>query len=169
MATLVRWEPLSELAMLQTELSRLMNGLSEGNGRNTQSWVPPVDVWETESDLVYAFDLPGISQDKITLDLHDDTLTVSGERDDYMSGPRTGSSASSGATGASAAPSPCRRGPRRSRSGRDYRNGVLEVRVAKPEVKKPRRIKIGGEADPDLETIEGSASPSWALQARTVV
>ena len=102
-ATLVRWEPLSELATLQTELSRLMNGLSEGNGRNTQSWVPPVDVWETESDLVYAFDLPGISQDKIALDLHDDTLTVSGEREARTSGPRTGSSASSGATAASAA------------------------------------------------------------------
>ena len=56
MATLVRWEPLRELATLQTEMSRLMNGLFEGNGRTSQSWVPAVDVWETENELVYAFD-----------------------------------------------------------------------------------------------------------------
>jgi HSP20 family protein len=59
-ATLVRWEPFRELATLQTEMSRLMNGLLEGNGRTMQSWVPPVDVWETDNEIVYAFDLPGI-------------------------------------------------------------------------------------------------------------
>ena len=40
----------------------------------------------------------------------------------------------------------------------DYRNGVLEVRVAKPEVQKPRRIKIGGETGSTYETIEGNGS-----------
>ena len=76
MATVVRWEPVRELATLQTEMSRLMNGLLEGNGRTAQSWVPAVDVWETENDLVYAFDLPGVSQDQISIELQDDTLTV---------------------------------------------------------------------------------------------
>ena len=42
----------------------------------------------------------------------------------------------------------------------EHRNGVLEVRVAKPEVKKPRRIKIGGETGSTYETIEGNASAS---------
>ena len=59
MATLVRWEPFRELATLQTEMSRMINGLYEGNGRSTQSWVPPVAVVETDDELVYAFDLPG--------------------------------------------------------------------------------------------------------------
>ena len=40
MATLVRWEPFRELAALQSEMSRFMNGLVEGNGRQAQSWVP---------------------------------------------------------------------------------------------------------------------------------
>ena len=48
MATLVRWEPFRELAALHNEMSRLMNGLLEGNGRVAQSWVPTADVWETE-------------------------------------------------------------------------------------------------------------------------
>jgi hypothetical protein len=44
-ATLVRWEPFRELATLQTEMSRLMNGMFEGNGREPQSWVPALDVY----------------------------------------------------------------------------------------------------------------------------
>ena len=76
MATLVRWEPIRELATLQTEMSRLMNGLFEGNGRTTQSWVPAVDVWETENDLVYAFDLPGVPM----------RLTVKSNKNPYAEG-----------------------------------------------------------------------------------
>jgi HSP20 family molecular chaperone IbpA len=53
-------EPFRELASLQNEMSRFMNGLFDGNGSTTQSWVPTADVWETEDAVVYAFDLPGI-------------------------------------------------------------------------------------------------------------
>ena len=66
MATLVRWAPFSELASLQNEMSRFMNGLIDGNGRTTQSWIPTADVWETAEDVVYAFDLPGIPEEKIS-------------------------------------------------------------------------------------------------------
>src|ERR687884_894792 len=82
MATLVRFrEPFREMAALQSEMSRLMNGLLEGNGRTNQAWTPAVDVWETEKELVYAFDLPGIPEDKISVELEDNALTVSAERE----------------------------------------------------------------------------------------
>ena len=81
MATLVRWEPFREVAAMQNELSRLMNGLLEGNGKQTQAWVPALDVWETDDELVYAFDLPGIPQDKISVEAEDGALTVSAERE----------------------------------------------------------------------------------------
>src|SRR3954464_8797520 len=81
MTTLVRWDPLRDAAALHTELSRLMNGLFEGNGRQTQSWVPTLDVWETEGDIVYRFDLPGVSRDAIALEVEDGSLTVSATRE----------------------------------------------------------------------------------------
>ena len=67
MSTLVRWEPFRELGTLQSELSRLMNGMLEGNGRATQTWVPALDVWETPTEVVYAFDLPGLEEDELSL------------------------------------------------------------------------------------------------------
>src|SRR5438045_3274422 len=86
MATLVRFEPFREITALHNELSRLTNGLLQegvgnGNGHSGQSWVPAVDVWETEDELVYAFDLPGITEDKISLEVANGVLTVSAERE----------------------------------------------------------------------------------------
>ncbi len=81
MATLVRWEPFRELASLQSEMGRLFGGLAEGPLRTPQAWVPALDVWETEDDLVYAFDLPGIPEERISIEVADDTLTLSAERE----------------------------------------------------------------------------------------
>ena len=71
MATLVRWDPFREVAAVQNELSRLMNGLFEGNGRTEQSWVPTLDAWETDDVVVYAFDLPGVVQDEISVEVEE--------------------------------------------------------------------------------------------------
>src|SRR3954449_1980118 len=81
MATLVRFDPFRELAGFQSDVSRLLNGMLEGNGRTTQAWVPPLDVWETKDELVYAFDLPGVPEDAIAVEVEDDVLTVSAVRE----------------------------------------------------------------------------------------
>jgi HSP20 family protein len=152
MATLVRWEPFRELAQLQGEMGRLFNGLLEGQsgGRSSQAWVPPLDVWETESELVYAFDLPGIDEDKIQIEVQDDTLTVSGERvkETQEQGDRYYRFERRYGSFARAVGLP--NGIDESKSAASYVNGVLEIRVPKPEEARPRRIQLGsGHADVD--------------------
>jgi HSP20 family protein len=142
MTTLVRWEPFRELASVQTEMSRLMNGLLEGPGRVTQNWVPALDVWETESDVVYAFDLPGIPEDAITIEVKDETLSVSAER------ARTEETSEDGfyrferryGTFARAVGLP--QGVDQDQISARFENGVLEIRVPKPEEQKARRIEL---------------------------
>jgi HSP20 family protein len=157
MATIVRWQPWNELATLQTEMSRLMNGLLEGNGRAAQSWVPAVDVWETENELVYAFDLPGIPEDKIAVEVEDGALTVTGEREKTAetSGDRFYRFERRHGTFSRTIGLP--QGVDEDAIKADYDHGVLEIHVPKPEQQKPRRIEIAGlgEARP---TIEGEAT-----------
>ena len=156
MATMVRWAPFSELASLHNEMSRFMNGLVEGNGRTSQSWVPVADVWETENEVVYAFDLPGIPEDKISVELDDSTLTVTAERERgervedgryFLFERRFGTF-----TRTIALP----QGVGEDSIKAEYKHGVLELHVAKPEQPKPRKIQIGVGGDTP-QTIEGSA------------
>ncbi|MBA3475922.1 MAG: Hsp20/alpha crystallin family protein [Actinobacteria bacterium] len=151
MATLVRWEPIRELETLQTEMSRLMNGLWESNGRATQSWVPAVDVWETDTDLVYAFDLPGVPEEGISIELQNDTLTVSAERDRTEEHTLDGFVRFERRFGTFSRAVGIPQGVTEDGVSADYRDGVLEIRVAKPETQKPKKIGLGGGGT----TIEG--------------
>jgi HSP20 family protein len=116
--------------------------------------VPAVDVWETENELVYAFDLPGIPEDKIAVEFDDGALTVSGERErvdevkndrSYRFERRFGSFSRSVALP---------QGVTEDDVKADYRDGVLQVTVKKPETPKPRRIEVGSG---EKATIEGKS------------
>jgi HSP20 family protein len=154
---LVRWEPFRELAALQNEMGRWMNTLAGGTGTvgngQSSSWLPAVDVWETESEVVLSFDLPGIPEDKIAVELDDNVLTVSGERERtqehsserfYRFERRHGTFSRSVTLPA---------GVTENDIAANYKDGVLEIRVPKPEEQKPKRIQIGAQG-----AIEGKST-----------
>jgi HSP20 family protein len=152
---LVRWEPFRELTALQNEMGRWMSqvaGVTPGNGQSS-TWLPAVDVWETEDELVLSFDLPGIPEEQITVELDDGVLTVNGERE------RT--SEHSGERfyrferrfGAFSRSVTLPQGVTEEDVKASYADGVLEVRVSKPEEPRPTRIQIGSQG-----TVEGQSS-----------
>ena len=108
--------------------------------------MPPLDVEETDAELVYAFDLPGLSEEQIQIEVQDDTLTVSGER--VRETKRKGvSSASSGEPAVLPVLSACRRsggvedlGFLRERSPRGARSQARGSKAATdPARHSPRR------------------------------
>ena len=157
MTTLVRWDPLREAAAMHTELSRLMNGLFEGSGRQTQAWVPTLDVWETENEVVYAFDLPGIPQDRISVEVEDGALTVSATREREQKLDKEGFQRLERRFGTFTRTVGLPQGVSEDAIKATYEHGVLQISVPKPEQQKPKRIEVsvagGGPA-----TIEGEAS-----------
>jgi HSP20 family protein len=155
MATLVRWEPFREIADLQNEMSRFMNGLLEGNGRTTQNWVPALDIWETDDDVVYALDLPGIPEDKISVELDDGALTITGERERTAEESKERFYRFERRYGTFSRTFAVPQGVSEDDVRAEYKGGVLEVHVKKPEQPKPRRIQIGST---DQATIEGTSS-----------
>lgn len=142
MTTLVRWEPFRELASLQSEMSRWMNGMQEGPGRVTQSWVPALDVWETPTEVVYAFDLPGIREEQITIEVKDETLTISADREKTDETSENGFYRFERRYGTFARAVGLPQGVDQDQIAARYENGVLEIRVPKPEEQKPRKIAL---------------------------
>jgi HSP20 family protein len=154
MATLVRWEPFREIATLQNEMSRFMNGLLENNGRAGQGWVPPVDVWETDSEIVYAVDLPGISEEKVSVELDDGALTITGERERTQEESSERFYRFERRHGTFTRTVGVPQGVTEKDITAHCQDGVLEVHVRKPEQPKPKRIQVGAGAD---ATIEGKS------------
>src|SRR5690349_15143407 len=140
MTTLVRWDSFREAAAVHNELSRLMNGLFEGNGRTTQTWVPTLDAWETDDAIVYAFDLPGVPQDRISVEVDDGTLTVSAERERSEEVSRERYHRFERRFGSFARTVALPQGVSEDQITAAYKDGVLEIAVPKPEQVKPRKI-----------------------------
>ena len=145
---IVRWEPFRELTALQNEMGRWMNqlaggaGATVGNGQ-TSTWLPAVDVWETDKELVLSFDLPGIPEDKIAVELDDNVLTVSGERERTQERSEDRFYRYERRFGQFSRSVTLPTGVKEDDIKADYTDGVLEVRVPKPEEAKPKRIQIG--------------------------
>jgi HSP20 family protein len=160
MTTLIRWDPIREAATMHNELSRLMNGLFESAGsRQSQDWVPTLDVWETADDVVYAFDLPGIPQDKISVEVEDGALTVSATREREQEAAGEGYRRFERRFGSFTRTVALPQGASEDTIKASYTDGVLEIRVPKPEQQKPRRIEVSS-AGSAPQTIEGSVAGS---------
>ena len=66
-------------------MQRLVHGgfgqvRSDGATAVTSLWAPPVELDETDDALVLQVALPGVSKDAVTVELHEHTLRLSGER-----------------------------------------------------------------------------------------
>jgi HSP20 family protein len=156
MATLVRWDPFRELAALQNELSRFAGVFRETNGSGgDRTWVPALDVWETDDEVVYAFDLPGIAEDKIAVEFENGVLTVSADRERGSEVKQDGFYRYERRVGSFARAISLPEGVTEDGIRASHANGVLEVHVRKPEEVKPRRIEIGVQGE---KTIEGTAT-----------
>jgi HSP20 family protein len=158
MASLVRWDPVRELAQWQNDVERLMGTFLRGavGGTNGETrWAPPLDVWETEEELIYAFDLPGIPEDKISIEFEDGTLTVSAERERHQEVSQDRFYRFERRYGSFARSIGLPQGVGESDIRADYKDGVLELHITKPKAPEPRKIQIG---KGQQATIEGKAS-----------
>jgi len=126
-------------------MGRLLSGLYEN--RSNQSWVPSLDVWETDTEVVYAFDLPGIPEDRISIEVNDETLTVSATRDKVDETTENGFYRFERRYGSFARGVGLPQGVDQDGISARYENGVLEVRVQKPEEQKPKKIELSKTID----------------------
>ncbi len=145
MNTITRWDPSRGLTSLQDQVNRLFEDSftrDRSGHADLATWAPPVDIYETENELVVKADLPDLQDKDIDVRVENNTLTIRGElkfakdvnEDNYLrveraygsfmrsfSLPNTVSSESIKA---------------------EYRHGVLTLQMAKREESKPKQIKI---------------------------
>ena len=160
---LVRWEPVRELTSLQTEMNRLFNTFFEtpsgsagaGNGGALRRWLPAMDLVETDDHFVLKANLPGLDAGDVAIEVEDNVLTVSGERKVEQEEKREGFHRVERSFGRFRRSLKLPDGVDADAIAATFDKGVLEIRIPKPEARKPRRVEIKvGDATPALEASE---------------
>jgi HSP20 family protein len=83
--TAPKWDPLRDLIALQEKLNRLFEDAIarfrySGEGAEADAWSPPVDIYETDGEIVLSAELPGLSKSEIDVQVSDNQLTIQGLR-----------------------------------------------------------------------------------------
>ena len=158
---LIRWEPVREINTIQNEMNRLFNTFFEapsGQGESpgaSRRWLPAMDLSESGDEFVLRADLPGLSEDDVTIELEDNVLTISGERKSEHEERKEGYYRVERASGTFSRSLTLPEGVDPEKVQASFDRGVLEVRIPKPEQRKPRKVAISvGESG--AKTIEGA-------------
>jgi HSP20 family protein len=153
---LIRWEPVREMDTLQSEMNRLFDGFfgsrPDGTGRR---WIPAMDLVESETDFVLRADLPGLKEEDVVIEVKDNVLTISGERQAERGQTDEGYYRVERAFGSFSRSLTLPEGVDADQVNAEFDSGVLEVRIPKPEERKPRRVQIGSG---NGASVEGTAT-----------
>jgi HSP20 family protein len=160
---LIRWEPAAEINTIQNEMNRLFNTFFDQpaptgrGGAPRRRWVPPMARVETADQNVLRADRPGLSDDDVKVQLEDNTLTISGERKTQHEQHEEGYYRIERASGTFARSLTLPEGVEPDKVQAHFDRGVLEIRIPKPEQKKPRQVQITlGTRPTDTTTIESN-------------
>lgn len=149
---LVTWDPFRELGLLQGDMSRLFERLGDGG---QSRFMPALDIHEDKGHFVVRCDLPGMGEDDVDIEVEDRVLRISGERRDEHEDKQDGLRRMERSYGRFERMLTLPQGIDPDAIAASFDMGVLELRVPKPEERKPRRINIGKCTQ---RTIEGSES-----------
>jgi HSP20 family protein len=101
-------------------------------------------------------DLPGVEETNVNVELEDNVLTISGERKSDTEERKDGYHRIERAYGTFSRSLTLPEGIDPEAIGASFSKGVLEVRIPKPEQRKPRKVAIS--VGDSHSVIEGSAS-----------
>jgi HSP20 family protein len=113
-----------------------------GEGVQSVAWSPVVDIEETELNYLIRAELPGLSKEKVKVTVEDGVLTLSGERDleRKVEGKTFHHIERSHGTFTRSFTLP--ENAEAESVSANYKDGLLEIRVAKSEEALPKSIEV---------------------------
>lgn len=71
-------DPLREIERMRREMDRLMTNMPFMGEAETN--FPLINLYDDKDSLVLLAELPGVTKDSVSINLHENTLTISGQR-----------------------------------------------------------------------------------------
>jgi HSP20 family protein len=154
MALMVRPEPFSR------EVDRFFDAFFGQPERTGRRWVPAMDLVEAADHFVLKADLPGLRDEDVKVEVQDGTLTISGERKAEREQNESGWYRIERSFGSFSRSLTLPEHVDASAISAAFNDGVLELRIPKPEERKPQRIEISSGGNGTPAPVEGSAQES---------
>jgi HSP20 family protein len=78
---IVRWDPLKDLMTMHDRINKMFNdSFDKQNAPGYGDWMPPVDIYETEEEIIVVSELPGIEENDMDIQVSEGVLSLKGEK-----------------------------------------------------------------------------------------
>ncbi len=78
--TLIKFEPFRDLDLLNTNIRRFFDDFPANTQEFSSTYHPKIDIYEDEKKIFFDVEVPGISKKDLNISVHDNILTVTGEK-----------------------------------------------------------------------------------------
>jgi len=135
--SLSQYDPLTSLRQFEDTVTRFFS-----EPQTNRPWAPPVDIYETENELVFKADLPDVELNDLTVRVENQTLTISGERKFERKDAGKGYHRVERSYGNFSRSFSVPNSFDTDKVNAGFKNGVLTVTLPKKDAAKPRQIKV---------------------------
>ena len=137
------WNAFDQLSSFRDEVNRLFEGsLFNGSSDVLNTWAPALDVYEDKDNLFVTAELPGLKKEEIEISLHENTITVSGERRNEKKYDGADTARAERFFGRFTRSLILPKAVDAARVKASYRDGILTVTLPKAETARPRQIEV---------------------------
>ena len=128
------------------ELASFFENFADGSGKDqlaAGSFVPPVDVYEDEHNLVLKLEVPGVNEEDLNVSVENNTLTIQGERKFEKEEKEENFHRIERRYGSFTRTFKLPNTVDSDKVEADYDKGILKIALAKRAEAKPKQIKVG--------------------------
>ena len=140
------WSPFERLSTLRDEMNQLFDlsapGFGDREDRLLGVWSPPLDVFQDKDHVFVKAELPGMKKEDIRISLHENTLTISGERKQEQEVKEGDGYRSERFFGRFHRSVTLPLAVQTSDVKAQYKDGILAITLPKAEEAKPRQIEV---------------------------
>ena len=138
--SLIKWDPFREFNTLPTRLA--FWGKDWEEPLSTTTYVPSVDIFETDNEVVVKAEMPGMNANDIDVRLENNVLTLKGERHFEKDAKEENYHRIEREYGTFTRSFALPRTVNGDKVSAEYRDGILKIVLPKKEETKPKAIKV---------------------------
>ncbi len=152
MSAPTRWDPFHidsfrELEEMSNRLSRILSRtpVAKEGGKEEMTvaeWTPLVDITEDDKEYLIKAELPEVKKEDVKLNIHDDVLSISGERTHEKEEKGRKYHRVERAYGSFVRSFTLPEDADAAKVAAEYKDGILKVHLPKSEKAKPRSIEV---------------------------
>ena len=124
----------------------LLSSNDSENSEESRSWIPTVDITETDSGFEIYAELPGVAQDDVQVSVTDNLLTIKGEKHQKQETENENFHRVERRYGTFQRSFTLPRHVDTANIKAEYKDGILTLTIPKAEAAKPKEIQIGGKS-----------------------